>query len=352
MADTRHDIPSPFHPISHRNNMMVVRYVLCIYVILGHIMVLTNKDIPWMDAPIMAVGGFFALSGFLLFPSFQKKQTLRHYISRRARRILPPYVLIVVLCTTTLWSVSNFSITEYLQSQDTWQYLVANLSFLNFLHPTLPGVFTGPEYVTPAVNGSLWTMKGEWVCYLSVPLIFSIISRGRRKAGIIVLSSIICVTIFSEWILLELAESTANRLYSLLAKQFGTMIVFFYIGALINYLLPTFIKYRWWLFSISLVCIFAQDYIPLYHLIVLPFATSILTLFISLTGSWGVKLSRDDNVSYDMYLFHFPIIQLFIFFGLPEKLPLWIFALSTILLTYIAGMFSWNLVGKHILRQN
>lgn len=119
MADTQFDRKYHFHPISHENNMMVMRYVLSIYVILGHIAVLTGKEIPWVGTPIMAVGGFFALSGFLLFTSFQKRPTLKHYISRRARRILPPYILIVILCTISLWSVSSFSIVEYIQSKDT-----------------------------------------------------------------------------------------------------------------------------------------------------------------------------------------------------------------------------------------
>lgn len=195
-------------------------------------------------------------------------------------------------------------------------------------------------------------MKGEWVCYLSVPFIFFVTSHLGRKTAVAILFSIIFITLLSEWFLYELAEKEANDLYSLLAKQFGTMIVFFYIGALINLLLPTFIKYRCPLFGISLACIVAQDYIPFYHLIVLPFAASVLTLFLSLIGTWGVKLSHSDNVSYDMYLFHFPIIQLFIFFELPDKLPLWLLCLSILFITYISGAFSWSFLGKHILRKN
>lgn len=329
-----------------------MRYIMSIYVILGHISILTNIDIPLIGTSYIAVGGFFALSGFLLFSSFQKAPTISHYINRRARRILPPYILVVVLCTTLLWTVSDFPLHEYISSIETWRYLFANLSFLNFLQPTLPGIFSGQEFTMSAVNGSLWTMKGEWICYLTVPIIFFILTKHKHHNGLLLFLGIICVAIFCEWLLYELAENTHNNLYLLLAKQFGGLMVFFYIGALINHLLPMFIRFRWALFLLSIACALFQNYIPLYHLIFLPFSVSIITIFLSLVGSWGKPFNQYDNVSYDMYLFHFPIIQLFVYFGIPEMMPSWLLCISIIIVTYFAGMLSWNLLGKHILYPN
>ena len=81
-----------FHSVSHRNNMNVVRYYLSFCVLLAHFSSLTGNYIPWLQRGTVDVGCFFAISGFLMFLSFQKRPTLRGYLKRRARRILPPYV--------------------------------------------------------------------------------------------------------------------------------------------------------------------------------------------------------------------------------------------------------------------
>lgn len=94
-------------------------------------------------------------------------------------------MLIVVACAAGLVFASDLTPAQYFTDSGLIKYLAANLSFLNFLHPTLPGVFQGQEFVNPAVNGSLWTMKIEWALYLSVPLIYFLypgISNGTVQS--------------------------------------------------------------------------------------------------------------------------------------------------------------------------
>lgn len=335
-----------FHPISHNNNMMVVRYILSTYIIIMHAGVLAGIDIPGMGYARMAVGGFFALSGFLLFASFQKRPSLRHYISRRGRRILPPYIFIVVLCWLCLWTVSSLDISGYFLNGQTWGYLAANLSFMNFLQPSLPGVFDDPRFLSNAVNGSLWTMKGEWACYLSIPLVFKWVTSMPRHRGGIVLMALIAASIIIDFILTEITPVSAHPLAPIIAKQFSGLVVFFYTGALINLYLPLFMKYKWVIFWISLLSVILLIDTAICHYVILPLAVSSLTIFISLVGNWGAKISRHDNVSYDMYLFHFPLIQLFIYFGLSTYLPGYMFVIISILASYLLGMASWNLIGK------
>lgn len=326
--------------------MMVVRYYLSFCVLLAHLSVLTGLNYPWIQRGTVDVGCFFAISGFLMFPSFQKHPTIKYYLSRRAKRILPPYIFIVLLCATGLVFVSNLSPIEYFVNADFWKYLLANLSFMNFMHPDLPGVFSGPEFTTSAVNGSLWTMKGEWVCYLSVPFVFFVIKKLKKHSGGILLLLISITAIVSRAILIDLADKTGSEFYTIIARQFGTLLVFFYIGALVNFYFDLFKKYHWYVFIFDMTAIVFSDQIPLYDYVLQPIVAGTLVLWFSMIGSWGKWLSKHNSISYDIYLFHFPVIQLAIFIGLPEHLHPLITLAIILVITVTLASFSWKFIGK------
>lgn len=339
-----------FHNITHDNNMGIVRYILCLSVIVMHTKELTGVDIPLIMNGTVAVGGFFALSGFLLFSSFQKNPTLSHYFSKRARRILPPYFLIVILCALCFSAISTLSPGEYYADSGFWKYLLANISFLNFLHPELPGVFTGREFFSPVVNGSLWTMKGEWACYSMVPLFFYFIGSNRRR-GMIAFATTVLVSLVIAYVLYGLNEKTGLGIYSTLGKQFRSLIPYFFCGALINLLYERFLKYKWWIIAVAVGLISTADLNPIYYTFLQPVAVSVTVIWVSQVGKWGTFLKNHDDLSYDMYLFHFPIIQLTNLYGLPGNMAP--FALLGIIIaaSFAAALISWTAVGKHILKR-
>lgn len=52
-------------------------------------------------------------------------------------------------------------------------------------------------------------------------------------------------------------------------------------------------------------------------LVLRPFGLSYLLVMMSMTGRWGTWEGKRDNVSYNMYLLHWPLIQVMVYFGLP-----------------------------------
>ena len=171
------ELPKAFN---HDNSMGLVRYYLAFAVFVAHFNAVYDAGIWFPTDGYNAVGGFFALSGFLVYPSYLKHRNLKDYMLRRVRRIFPPYMFIVLLCAFALVFVSTLPASEYFFNAQWLKYLASNLTFMNFLCPELPGVFQ--DLPVKAVNGSLWTMKVEILLYLSVPVAVALLTYIHRRA--------------------------------------------------------------------------------------------------------------------------------------------------------------------------
>ena len=77
----------------------------------------------------------------------------------------------VILVSAFLFSfISVNSFNDYFYNTQFWNYLLANLSFQNYIEPCLPGVFESNKIC--AINGALWTIKIEEAFYLLVPIFY------------------------------------------------------------------------------------------------------------------------------------------------------------------------------------
>ncbi|MDE6547842.1 MAG: acyltransferase [Muribaculaceae bacterium] len=333
--------------------MDLMRYVLSIAVIIAHVDYLTGYSLYFPLSSFEAVGGFFAISGFLMYPNYVRHGDTLKYTRQRARRILPPYIFIVIACALGLSMTSNLPAFSYFQSEGVAAYLGANISFLNWLHPDLPGVFEGDSYVTQAVNGSLWTMKVEWCLYFSVPIFIWISSFFKRiphhwMALLVILISIIYRQIFT-----YLYISTGNEIYDILRRQIFGQLAFFYAGMLIFFVKDFFIRNIW---AILIVGILFKLLLPLasitLQIIIEPFAISAIILALSLLPYDIKRLRHRNNISYEMYLFHFPVIQLGIWFGICGfgKITFWAYVfIATSLLSLAVHLCNerWLSFNRH-----
>ena len=332
--------------IRTNNKMDTVRYIMAFSVIVAHFNELLGFAIPWPISSGTGVGGFFALSGFLIYRSWERRPRLGPYLRNRALRILPPYFLVVLLCAFGLVAISSLSAREYFLSPQWLKYLFANLSFLNFLEPSLPGVFEGGQYASPAVNGALWTMKVEWCLYLSVPVVAYVVSKVRiRRRHTLVFSMIILLSVAWSVFFLWRYAATEREIYAILGRQFFGQLSFFYIGALAALNLERLLRYKWWVLGVLLAGVALMQTGIYVRAALWPAVDGLLVIWVSMVGRWGRHFTRHDNVSYDMYLFHFPILQLCVYFGLPE-LGVVVSFVVALLATVVLSLLSWNLVGK------
>ena len=119
-----------------------------------------------IDVSSIAVNFFFFLSGYLMLSASARTKNALHFLVNRFSRIFPGVALSVALAVFFALFVTDLNIYEYLSSLETIKYF-KNAIFL--FNPYLPGVFVNNPYPL-VVNGSLWTISYEVLCYLILTL--------------------------------------------------------------------------------------------------------------------------------------------------------------------------------------
>lgn len=287
----------------------------------------------------VAVKAFFVVSGFLIFMSFERSTSLGAYTKKRFRRIYPAYFSVVVLCAIGLLSVSSKTIGDYFSLA--WvKYVLSNLAFLNFLQPTLPGVFESNKLA--AVNGALWTLKIEVLFYLTVPLFVGLF---RKFGHFLVIAFFYCLSIAYAELMSVIAGRTGSAIYIELGRQLPGQLSYFLAGAFLYYFLPLFERRAGYYLSAAIVVLWGYAVLPLAALE--PFALAIVVVFSGLFFHVG-NFGKHGDFSYGVYILHFPIIQLLVHLGWYRESP-WIFLATVILLTGGGAVAMWHLVEKRFL---
>ena len=328
------------------NNFDLLRFLFASTVMLVHMHVLSRQPelaflSEWLSSEV-AVRAFFVVSGLLVFMSYDKTRNLARYAEKRARRIYPAYFTVVAGCAMLLFLASRAGIGEYFGA-DTAKYLVANLAFLNFLWPTLPGVFEGNPQ--PEVNGALWTLKIEVMFYVAVPVfawMFERLGRLRVIVGIYLLS------VLYAWIFQRLAESSGSNMHIVLGRQLPGQLSYFMVGALWYYYYGFLERHASRIAVAALALMLLHRFIlPLPPLEPLWLGTLVvLAGFYLYAGNFG----RFGDFSYGIYILHFPILQVMIQSGLFAWSP---FGALTIGCATIVGaaVLLWHLVEQPFLNR-
>ena len=330
-----------------KNNLDCLRLILASIVVLFHVSALTNLPAFYIlgryCSPHFAVRSFFVISGLLIYRSYMRSSSVGSYLEKRVRRIYPAYFTTVVIAALALCLLSTLPPSQYF-GVGFWKYLGANLLFLNFLAPSLPGVFTSNSI--SAVDGALWTLKIEVVFYLFVPVMHYLCNRfGTRSTvvAIFVLSSIWKYGF--AWLA---ATHSSQGLYSLDTSRniYAQLdVVYFSAGVL---LLLYFDKLKFHFLAISGItaCLFLVDHFFTGELLDVFWISGLVFVF----GFWHYfgNFSKYGDFSYGAYIVHWPILQTLIVFGVATLNPA-VFFLLSILFIGLASILMWHLVESKFL---
>lgn len=329
------------------NNFDLLRLVFATTVFLVHGYVLSNsKELAWLTwifSSEIAVRSFFVVSGFLIFMSYENSNSIGSYFSKRVRRVYPAYFSIIFLCafagalfTTVSW--------DYYFSTEWLKYLIANLIFLNFLQPTLLGLFS--ENPIQAVDGALWTLKIEVMFYLCVPLfVIAMRTWGRWPIllGIYMLS-LIYVAAVEVW-----GVKTGSDIYLALQRQLPGQLTFFVSGATLYYYLDIF-KQRWlWLLLPSIGVFVIKPWVPVAW--VEPMALAVVVIYFACVFPCLGNFGKYGDFSYGIYITHFPILQILISAGVFDYSPFFGFTVAGVFVFITAYVF-WHFIEKPFLKKS
>lgn len=327
-----------------QNNLDLLRLIFASIVVLFHSSALTGltalAPLGAYCNPRFAVRGFFVISGLLIYRSYTRSSTIRSYLEKRVRRIYPAYFAIVVGAAIVLPLLSR-QFPAHTYGLGFWKYLGANLVFLNFLAPNLPGVFTANGI--QAVNGALWTLKIEVIFYLSVPIIYRLSKKFGTNLTIGAIFALSCIWRYAFW-QLSLADPS-RTIWQKLDVQFPSAIAYFCAGIL---LLVHFEKLREHPLLVCVIasCAFAVDQFwgrEVFDLIS-------ISGFVLVCGFWRYlgNFAKYGDFSYGVYIVHWPILQCMIWFQFMSHNAGAFLGLA-LAFVFLASFLMWHLVEKRFL---
>lgn len=328
--------------MGHRdNNLDVLRLAASLAVVVGHAWPLTGAESAPRLAGILlshlAVFVFFSISGYLVATSWKFSPHARTFLARRAARIFPALIVVVIVTVLALGpAVTRLPVSEYFGSSVTWRYLSGLV-----LAPTysLPGVF--PDNPTTAVNGSLWTLGPEFLCYMVV-LVVGLGVLGVKNAR----PNLVTPIAFGGMACLLAVIGVFGADKAL--RDSCTAMAFFAVGAVLAYL-PRLHLPVWTLGLIVAAWAVAgagsREIGVALGWVVVP----VVALSLGLRSTRGVRRAgRFGDFSYGLYLWAFPVQQIVVF--LFPALPLWLGLVLVIVVTGMLAVASWHLVEKRALR--
>lgn len=293
----------------------------------------------------IGVRGFFCISGFLIYTSFERTSSPLSFLWKRFIRIWPGLIVLLIVSVLIVGPfISSYSFHTYFNTHRTYQYITQNLLLFDGIAYQLPGVFTGNPY-PGAVNGSLWTLPYEVLFYLILCLFY--IKKTFNVNYILV----------PLWLVLFSISLTNYRgIEGAFNASFDKVILielamYFIAGILLSknaFLLhKKHVKTVVFVICVSVFIVFSKStFMPWLQLILIPLATlSFAYLPIPLIHKAGVF----GDFSYGIYIYGFWVQQLLVYLT-HNTINLYNMMWASLAVSILLGVLSWHLVEKRALR--
>jgi len=321
------------------NNFNMIRVMLASMVLVHHGFVLTGNPVAEtnlftrMVAGFGAIGvnGFFVVSGFLVTRSLIARHDVSAFVAARVLRIYPGLWVMLLATTLALTALTTLPALQYLTSPETRNYLIHNATAF-FISFNLPGLFQ--DQTNNAVNGSLWSLRYELLCYAGVA--FTGLTGLSKRRWPYVLAVLACAALFIA------IPGTPNYFVGLL-RRLGLV---FGLGAVAAVFAPQ-MRLR-----LGMVALLGALALALDATIVAPIAWSVayayaLLWFAFIPRGFIRNFNKLPDISYGLYIYAFPVQQTLVATGL--GLSPWRNMVIAWVIVGTLATISWFGIEKHAL---
>jgi peptidoglycan/LPS O-acetylase OafA/YrhL len=329
-----------------RNNFDLLRLIAALQVAVVHGLHHLLHAPRAVEAIINTVPGvpvFFVISGFLISRSYERSD-LRTFTVNRVLRIYPALWVNVVV--SILFAASVFTIVASYTQISAW--LLAQFTILQFYNPDwLRGFGVG------VLNGSLWSIPVELQFYIALPILYWLGWIGHEKRfRVLLVASFVVYTAFMFW------DTRHRVIYSRMAGV--TVVPYLFLFLLGVAAQRHFARLRPVLAGKALYWIggYAGASLLAYRAglnasgnLLNPALVLIMTGMILSCAytcpSLADRMLRRNDISYGLYIYHMPVFNGFIAFGLTGTITGLVGALAV---AVACAALSWFLIERHALK--
>ena len=344
-----------------RNSLNFLRLVLAFSVVYAH-----ASEYAWFgwrnvvvndtSLGVIAVYGFFGISGYLIAGSLSRNSVPR-YIWQRFLRIFPAFWVCLVVTALVFGTVA------WLHQRSVHCGLSCYLGlhpgpvsyvYSNALLKINQGGVVSSGFYSHISNASLWTLFYEFLCYLFLAGLALIgIFRYRRLVLTITLGLLAILSILT-------FTPSLNRMFSVvhhaIMMEFLILSVVFMVGALIwlyRDVVPDspFIAVLLAIAFVASLHLPREGNLPTFGFTASSLGAFLLTYPLLWLGAHLPfhRIGSKNDYSYGVYIYAYPLTQLMLIFG-AVRLGFVPFMVVNAALALAFAIASWWLIEKHALR--
>lgn len=321
-------------PARSSNNFEALRWIAASAVILAHAWGLRGVAGPYerftgLDLGWSAVVMFFALSGYLISASAQRRTPLEFWRARFLR-IFPGLIVSTALTALIVAYFSDLDFRAYVTNGQTLKYVFGTGTLVGTEY-SLPGAFQ--HNVSTQANGSLWTLRYEIACYLTI---FLLIAACRRMRIGFARAVLVVAIVFAAGHTALMASDRPSP------AQLTNMLSLFVPFALGGWFHARGAAPKALHVAAAILFAAAVSRTPLYTCAAAT-AIAMLTLWLAFARNRALAAtSALPDYSYGIYIYAYPIQQIVIMLT-PDAHPL-AQALASFALTLIPAGLSWHFI--------